>query len=802
VTFVSRFLDHFNDASIGLQLDLGNGSVTEPAGTSLRLSCPIGVNCEWFNAVHNSPVAYAEFDGYETTPRGILKIETRMTSVVRSGGDTFPGIVIWADRANAYRMGWIASSSTIHVNRSVGDVSFGIVSSGAVGDPSTTPHVYRIYWNPTSQAGSTDEGFAIGPGQILFVYSEDDGATFTLLHTQTAEFTPTRFGIYNYNYSSLPSIDADFDYLQLSQQDEDSIVSEENSDLLDAKGGAEDAYAILDAGGAVQHQHTYGAGLKVPGPSEQPLAADADGIGPIDRGSIEDAYSLLDAGGAAQHQHTYGAGLRVPGPPSQPLATDSDGIGPFDKAGVEDAYSFFLSGEPDYAVSTTDAYGHPHFTTYKAYRAYYYDATAPGEYWHNPGPTFDGYGRDGYEYASGAKVAAVPTAPWAIESESDDRGPRTDFPEKALIVIASDELVIFDLADFPADLNVWMRFDVGGAGSFLLLGRVSESLRDVTMRNGVLYVVSRFNGIENGGLFAIDFKAAGQDFLSLVRADNHWQGVAGRDITDRNATGNFTTTGVSPSLRIDPESPVSVDAYGDGTTDWAVVAGEDPGPQMIEFSGNVGQFDYTAVRTESDDTDLDDFDSDVRQAVFDEAGWLWFSIRDTVFTSLRDYQQGVMVYGQQGFHPGTRAAKLRYVQLKTPHGDPLVVTHLAAVGKKIYAGTAVGVYEIDRGTMAAHLAYTVPDYKGGGKDDNPPDGELLAGDNPAVSGLRGFSEATSGYLEVSTGYVARGEGAVTLIRLLDDAVLFGSTFTAASDGYNYGSGLREGGAFFHISFRS
>ena len=811
--FVQRFLDDFTNSTVDLQTDLGNGSVSEPAGTTLNIDCPIGVNCEWFTLL-NAPVAYEEIADHIEGPPTAIRIETRMTGVVRSDGNTFPGIVIWQDRSNAYRMGYIAGSGIIHLNQTIAGTGLGLVSSaGGIGDPSVTPHVYRIYWNGSAESLVIEEGRDLNPGEVSFYFSDDDGVTFTHLDTRTLPFTAARAGIYSYNFTSLPSVDADFDYFSIEQdaQTADTNIIQDPEEIDVA--GVSDEVDFLDQGGSFRHTFPdTGAGQLVPGPIEQELGS----VGPFDAASADDYEAFPTPGGSTRHTYPdVGAGQLVPGPTNQ----DTASVGPFDAAGVTDESQFltaggateqgvlvpgppdqlpeapiggpadavsptddstlYLSIPPDFRTDTADSYAHAHFTSLRPFFAVFHEAAG---LWTTPtNPSFSGFGQDGYEYISG--VQQVTQAPWATEASSADRSPRFDFPRKILIAVALSELVIYDLDNYPTDLSVWMRFVY--QSTFSLIGSVDRQIQDVAFSNGTL-IVGTEQGAARGRLHLIDFKATGQDFFHLIGSDDHWVGLAGRDITNRNDTSFQGTTTLSgrPELRIQNEFCYSIDGYADDNTIWASVGGED-GIDVIEILSSVPQFDYIAQGPDIGPVNT----GDIRNVVFDFVGWMWWSVEDRLFRTLFDYQSGVI-----------NADSASVIQKSRQLPDD--ITSLVALGNFIYAGTDSGVYQIDRGTLEFHLAYTTSGGGGRGSEDVAGTGEKVAGDNPVIGDLSGFSEENSDYVEVATGIPATGVGAVTVIRNLDNVVVRSRKFTAAPDGYTATTPqLLEGGAFFNRSFR-
>jgi hypothetical protein len=152
---------------------------------------------------------------------------------------------------------------------------------------------------------------------------------------------------------------------------------------------------------------------------------------------------------------------------------------------------FITLGYAQYSADeqTSDSEGHPHFTTYRPYLMY--PGVTTGEAWADPTSTnFTGYAADGTRYTGGIQDPGPDYAPWYSEVASNDRSSVGPFPEKYLIVVTRTELVIFDFANYPTNLDVWMRFRIGTSGgdTFKLLGRGPESMTDLKMVNGVLVV--------------------------------------------------------------------------------------------------------------------------------------------------------------------------------------------------------------------------------------------------------------------------------------------------------------------------
>jgi len=470
---------------------------------------------------------------------------------------------------------------------------------------------------------------------------------------------------------------------------------------------------------------------------------------------------------------------------------------------VEDEGFARLGFVPAYCPSTNDLEGHPFFLdTFGAPRlrsAFLYDATH--DPWNNPFIyNLDGYGRDGHHYIGG--IQQVTMAPWATEVVSADRSSRSDFPVRSLIVISQNELVIFDLDNWPTSIMMWMRFRLGDASNQYLVNRIVDSLRAVRMLNGTLMVGSQDNGTERGGLFCVDFKRTGTDFFLLVRSDGWWNGTLGRNITHRNQTGNWVSQGTG--FKLDSEYVHYIGAAIDNSLanrerTW-VVAGSEGLIRIVEILANQPQFDYKPVGTLTGP--LNDLITGLKCSFFDSAGWLWLGWGSYVFRAIADFRGGVIVMGDN--LGGSPEGRHRYVQLLHP-SELVVVKSLTQVNESIYAATNVGVYRINRFTMEAYLCYTISGGLGGGMLNRPPAGELLGGEAKYTEWAKGFvvnhSGKPIGYLAVasaqttfSSSLPTHGSGAVTLIRTYDDSVIDRRIHTGVS------SGLTEDGAWFFMPF--
>jgi hypothetical protein len=342
-----------------------------------------------------------------------------------------------------------------------------------------------------------------------------------------------------------------------------------------------------------------------------------------------------------------------------------------------------------------------------------------------------------------------------------NRSSRGDFPVKSLIVVTRLELVIFDLDTFDGsvpNLRVWMRFLLGNSASdFYALGRGVETIRSVVFSNGQLVVGTTNTGWEGGRVHSVDFKAlTPATVYSLCGSDNQWVGTGTKSIVDRNTNSIWAVSG---SVRINCEENRSMSALVEDTnTLYVALSGEDPSPEILKYVGGTLQSSSKAAGE-----DLGEFNlGNHRQVLFDDVGWLWFSIGSVLYRNCRDWREGYM-----------RPDRLDLRQGQVDLG--VTITHLVAAKESIYAGTERGVYRIHKGSMQAYLAYTVLGGGGRGRLNVAAAGELLAGGVSTIASLIAYTLLTGStvvpYLSIGTYFSAQGVGSYTLIRLWDDVVV-------------------------------
>jgi hypothetical protein len=753
------FQDLFNDGAQNARLtyDPNNGVITETGG-ELKLDGPDSLNCDWWTSVANAPKVYAAIPSLvHEYPAGVLMVESRLSNYAESAANVSfgGGPMLYNDDQNVYFSGFYDYVNDIRFERGISNSFSSRYNSGdGQVHPSTTAHRYRILWNNTGRDVTVD-GKTFLKGVVYFWYSTDDGVTWVEAFNEAMALPrPQNFGVWFKKFNAgAYNAQAYIDYLELWELLPDPEVKSIGEDRDAAPGPkglfSDDVDLPTQSGDGTRH--TYPAQ-----PDGVTLVEDWDVKEPQPKALFQDSVAFPTQSGDNK-LHKF---------PEQPegvhLSEDWSVREPQPKALFQDAARHYLGIDTTYQIETLDSEGHQHFIGRRAIKAFLYDAKSEAALWTTPtNPAFTGYGRDGYEYIAGVQQAGGPHAPWALETASVDRSSRASFPDRVLIVHAADgenntpaEIVIFDLDNYPTNLDVWMRFRFAASGAtYYMMGRVNQKPTNIRMVNGVL-VISTSEGDYRGGLHIVDFKATGQDCGHHIRSDNHfkWNGT----IATRNTTG-WTTSGVSPSLRINPESVYSISMHideDDPNRLWLAWAGEDTPVEAAYIDSSVPKKVYVGSGAQGSDNA-----GNVRQVFFDPQGWLWFSVDNWVYRTLQDYKEG-MIHAPSDDLWG-RGISNRVKLL--PNFERVI--WMAFARDYIYAyGYPRGIYAIDRGTMEAHLAYTGAGDSGGGMANNPPDGELILGQTDQLSSMDTFDVDLASYLVTSV----RLGGGASVIRMLDD----------------------------------
>lgn len=774
------FFDDFDNAVVDVNTDPSNGTVTEPAGSDLVCSIANGVDGRWDDYDYKGVLAYENLASY-LQPNKLVYFETRLTALTFDGVTCMGGLVLSNDAKT--QCVWIAfypNNKQVYVQY-VNGGSHNTWANEYPGllddDPGRENLFLRMYYNPGTNRDAAPV-LGLKAQEVSFWYRKETEQAWRLFHTHDISWisAPTRFGVFTRNWSPYPQASSYFDYLRLMEVDDSGDVVK----LFDAgdpwersvtdqpsEGAYEDQYELPTAGGPAKHTAPdVGVGQRIPGPPHQPVGS----IGPFDTGAYEDQHELPTAGGPEKHTAPeVGMGLHLPGPVE--TAPPGDRRGPEELTGFEDFLYYALSTAPEFRSGAYDVNGRPFFISggYEAVESFQlYDTS--GEPWANPTVNgFTGYAKDGTHYTAGVQDVGPVYAPWYSEAVSDDRGPRSDFPDRVLVVRKRDEIVLFDLDSYdgtPANLTMWMRFR---HGNFFFVGNSQQAVL-AEMHNGVL-VVAQDTVSTQGGLVLIDFKRDGeQDFIQLIRSNNHYRALSSINMTNRNATSWTTTAGVA-GARINAENVYRFVVRVRNTTDMDLLAmGEDRGdPKLIRLVNNVPQSWFDVSGDAQGEDNLNDYW--YRNAVFDDVGWLWTSAGRRLFRHLDPdaWYDGPMIEQSVRYNPLQRSVEL-----------PNQIRWLVAARDYIYAATDVGVYQVNRGTLEYWLAYTVEGLGGGGRTNTPPFGELIVGGNRQIRQMYVLTYAEASYLGIATEIGGIGvqdpraqgaNGGVTIIRLYDDYVV-------------------------------
>lgn len=725
----SIFEDDFNDGVQSIEYTPRNGNISESGG-NINVSIPDGYNGDYWTTINNAPFAHVVANvAQEDTQELIYTAEIVNWSYISSNSTCGFNLFYGADPSQyAYYFEMNPSNGYLGLryHENFGTDDFG--SNTTIANPSVTPVRLRIRHN-------------ILDDLLTFEYSTDN-CTWTSLGTRTKSSAVVfdRIGFYVRNYSDFRAISASWNFLRIYEQ---KIILEERKSFIGA-GLKEDVEFPRNVGTALDSRHTFPQNAETFNPTNE-----------IERsaGFIEDVEFPETIGGEAKHTFPQ----RAPGKLEHLVAT-----------GYRDRILVQVGSADIRAESqTTDSEAHPHFVGRQAYVSFFYDAY--DDPWHDPvGTNHTGYARDGYKYTNGVLDGGPVYAPWASEAAGTDRSSRRDFPTRAMIVGTLSEITIFDMDGYEStgNVDVWMRFRYGAGSNYYQLGASDgRYVNDIMFKDGVLIAVSGQTTI--GGLKIIDFRAEGQDFFALVRSDSDYDWGAGTDITDRNTTGRVEQ-GAAPNPRITSSYPESVSAvFIPRTTtgdydEWYAVSGETN--TCLVHRANVSG---TKTLTNGTFGAQGDTSGSTRKVMFDKAGILWFSIDNVLHRNIYDYKDYYIraEYGNVAGTPKTRVT--------LPH----TITYLTDGPNMVFVGTTAGVYVVQKSDLSAHLAYTVVGGNGGGKNNMPPRGELLVGENPEILSMRAFTSDSimgeMGFLVIATTYTADKGGGVSLIRMFDD-ILFAS----------------------------
>ena len=225
------FIDHFSDGSVGLIQHPGNGTITEPAGTQLRLYCPENQDCNIATPVSRNVTAY-KAAGILGTHRinGPWSFDVKLDNFTTTGNIlSIAGILAWQGdlgEGYGYEFGFYANENKILIHTYPGGWSGSRITESPQTKPNgTVKHIYRVFVNPLDKVVKlTDTGFGeglhwyINPNSIGFAFSVNDGATWTWWHQRTMEFRIDWVGPHIRSWDNVAgqSQEALFDYFSMA----------------------------------------------------------------------------------------------------------------------------------------------------------------------------------------------------------------------------------------------------------------------------------------------------------------------------------------------------------------------------------------------------------------------------------------------------------------------------------------------------------------------------------------------------------------------------------------------------------
>lgn len=360
MSFTRIFRTDFDGTLPNLHTVAGrNGVISEPGTGLLNISCGSGVNCYKWDTTNNAPMAYAW--GVSQIRRRLMMAQCRVTAYSWSGLTNLAHITI-EDPSNKNRWaygGWYPSNSNFYMQSNNNGTETGN-NWGTYTGPSTTPHIWRIIWNPWDNTLEDSElGVVLSGNQYTAQFSPDDGSswfTATAIHSLSWDLTNVYIGLSFRNWDPYPSVNLDFDWFEIWEQDEHvALLGGGDQEELDSdKGGWEDEFDIKNLQGPDKWQGSgiqEGVGNVLPGRVDQEVRNPYPGGQKPESGWEDGPLDFREAGGPPKWSHPVdlidegqvGAGQRLAGAPEHPAAPRYSEAGALEPtAGWEDEDPHFV----------------------------------------------------------------------------------------------------------------------------------------------------------------------------------------------------------------------------------------------------------------------------------------------------------------------------------------------------------------------------------------------------------------------------------------------------------------------------
>jgi len=368
----------------------GNGTITYP-GIYARLTAPNNANCQFYvgDTGGKPPTLYERLSSLqaEDQPPQPVVFETRLGTFSGTTNLRIAGLALFTTPEYdsqvpwySYQFGWYKNDGKLHVWYDYPTTETEIFTAVTVADPATTPHRYRIYYNPYDQPlYLSDVGVTLLKDQLCFAYSLTECSTWVSIGVRTRDFdfTNAYVGIYvrKWETTAVNAV-ADFDYFSARQYLSTSQrLIPSYDDRSQDKVGLEDAGNLLNQSSGLARFDSPD-GIK-------------DGVDVRDgdpRTAFEDAYLFPQVAGR-DARFDY------------PTVKDDYPL-PVDRVGIEESL-FVQLDNTDYIKGKYDADGKEYLGNYNARHILYYDATL--DPWHAHGAGFYGAGRDGKLYYNGVE---------------------------------------------------------------------------------------------------------------------------------------------------------------------------------------------------------------------------------------------------------------------------------------------------------------------------------------------------------------------------------------------------------------
>lgn len=360
----------------------GNGTITVPGAGDARLIAPNGANCQFYagDASGKAPILYERLSWMwqSAHPGQPIFVETKLsvftgTTNLRIAGLAFfsqlPGTVA---SFYSYQLGWYKNDGKIHVwyDYPTGEVE--IVTAVTAVDPASTPHLYRIYWNPYNRPLYIGElGITLAYDTLCFAFSVNAGVTWTNLGTRGRDwdFSQSFAGLYVRKWeTSAVSAQADFEYFRAEQFVETQYLSPNLSGKQETLGLEDQSFPLTLSGPPRFDYSDVGGDVAFTPPTAV---------------VFEDQSQLLTQGGVPRFD--------LPEIAEAPVV-------PTDRMAFEEGL-FVQLDNTDYIKGKFDSDGKELLGNYAVRHIQLYDATA--DPWHTHGAGFYGAGRDGVLYYNG-----------------------------------------------------------------------------------------------------------------------------------------------------------------------------------------------------------------------------------------------------------------------------------------------------------------------------------------------------------------------------------------------------------------